>query len=185
MDSSLWNDLFVTGIPLLEKVLRTVLVYVAIAVLLRLVGKRNLAQLNTFDLVVVLLLSNVVQNAVIGPDNSLVGGLIGAAVLLGINAGVVRLAARSETLSRWIDGTPTVIVRDGEYDEATMRRMALRPQDVAEALLKQGARVSEVREAELDPNGAITFDYKDGAQPATRADIDRLMARIDALAARG
>jgi uncharacterized membrane protein YcaP (DUF421 family) len=185
MDTSLWNDLVVTGIPLLEKVLRTVLVYVAIAALLRLVGKRNLAQLNTFDLVVVLLLSNVVQNAIIGPDNSLLGGLVGAAVLLGINAGVVRLAARSERLSRWIDGTPTVIVRDGAYDDAALRRMALRHNDVEEALLKQGAHVADVQQAELDPNGAITFDFRPGAEPATRADIDRLMARIDALAARG
>ena len=70
----IWNDLFVSGVPLLEKVLRTVLVYVAIVVLLRLIGKRNLAQLNTFDLVVVLLLSNVVQNAIIGPDDSLLVG---------------------------------------------------------------------------------------------------------------
>lgn len=185
MDSSLWNDLFVTGIPLLEKVLRTVLVYVAIAVLLRLIGKRNLAQLNTFDLVVVLLLSNVVQNAIIGPDDSLLGGLIGAAVLLGINAGVVRLAARNDTLARWIDGSPTVIVRDGEYDDDALRRMALRRNDVADALLKQGAHVSDVAKAQLDPNGAITFDYREGAEPATKADIARLIERIDALAARG
>ena len=185
MDSSLWTDLVVPGIPLLEKVLRTVLVYVAIAVLLRLVGKRNLAQLNTFDLVVVLLLSNVVQNAIIGPDDSLVGGLIGAAVLLGINAGVVRLAARNDTLARWIDGSPTVIVRDGEYDDDALRRMALRRNDVADALLKQGAHVSDVATAQLDPNGAITFNYREGAEPATKADIQRLIDRIDALAARG
>ena len=185
MDHTLWTDLAVSGIPLVEKVLRTVLVYLAIAVLLRVVGKRNLAQLNTFDLVVVLLLSNVVQNAIIGPDDSLIGGLVGAAVLLGINAVVVRLAARSDTLTRWMDGSPTEIVRDGQYDDDALRRMALRRNDVAEALLKQGAHVSDVARAELDPNGAITFDYREGAQPATRADIDRLIARIDALAARG
>lgn len=184
MDHTLWTDLFVSGIPFLEKVLRTVLVYAAIAVLLRVVGKRNLAQLNTFDLVVVLLLSNVVQNAIIGPDDSLLGGLVGAAVLLGINSVVVRLAARNDTLARWIDGTPTVIVRDGEFEDDALRAMALRRNDVADALRKQGAHVSDVAQASLDPNGAITFDYREGAEPATRADIERLIARIDALAAR-
>ncbi len=177
----IWNDLFVSGVPLLEKVLRTVLVYVAIVVLLRLIGKRNLAQLNTFDLVVVLLLSNVVQNAIIGPDDSLLGGLVGAAVLLGVNAGVVRLSAQNETVGRWLDGQPTVIVTDGEYDEDTMRRLALRHNDVEEALRKQGAHVSDIASAELDPNGAITFDYKPSAQPVTRADIDEVLARLDAL----
>jgi len=89
-----WHDMFSSGIPYAEKAIRTVLVYLALLVLLRLVGKRGLAQLNTFDLVVMMLLSNVVQNAVIGNDNSLVGGLFGAAVLLFTDAVLVRQAAR-------------------------------------------------------------------------------------------
>ena len=84
------SELWTIGIPAADKVVRTVLVYVGLAVLLRLAGKRNLAQLNSFDLVVVLLLSNVVQNALIGPDNSLTGALLGAVVLLAVNAVVVR-----------------------------------------------------------------------------------------------
>src|SRR5437763_7052349 len=106
------HDLFSVGIPLAEKVIRTVGVYLAIAVLLRLAGKRDLAQLNTFDLVVMLLLSNVVQNAIIGPDNSLVGGVIGAAILVAVNAVVVRSAAASPRLERVFEGTPTVLIDD-------------------------------------------------------------------------
>jgi len=180
--NSLWSDLVVMGIPVLEKVVRTIVVYVAIVVLLRLIGKRNLAQLNTFDLVVVLLLSNVVQNAIIGPDDSVLGGLIGAAVLLLINSGVVRIAARNDTVARWLDGSPTVLVRDGEFDDAALRRLAMTRNEVAEYLRKQGAHVSDVKIAQLDPNGAVAFDYKDTAGPVTRKDIDEILARLDALA---
>src|SRR6266511_5215762 len=102
------SDLWTLGVPVAEKVVRTVLVYGGLAVLLRVAGKRNLAQLNSFDLVVVLLLSNVVQNAIIGPDDSLTGGLLGAAVLVAVNASVVRGVARAPRLSRWFEGSPTV-----------------------------------------------------------------------------
>ena len=88
----MWHDMFVTGISYGEKTLRTILVYAAIVILLRLAGKRELAQLNTLDLAVVMLLSNVVQNAVIGNDNSLVGGVYGATVLITVNALFVRRA---------------------------------------------------------------------------------------------
>jgi uncharacterized membrane protein YcaP (DUF421 family) len=178
-----WNDLLVSQIPLLEKVVRTVVVYLVIALLLRLVGKRNLAQFNTFDLVVVLLLSNVVQNAIIGPDNSLVGGLIGAVVLISIDNLVVRLTARSERVARWVDGQPTEIARDGAFDHSALRKLALRRVEVEEAMHRQGVSdITDVELATLDPNGSIAFSLRDSAQPATRADIDRLMARLDALA---
>ena len=93
----MWTDLTHLDISVLDKIIRTVVVYLALIVLLRLAGKRDLAQLNSFDLIVVLLLSNVVQNAVIGPDNSLLGGLIGAAVLIAANAFLVhgRASARA------------------------------------------------------------------------------------------
>jgi len=109
----MWSDMFSLQLPALEKVLRTVLVYGGLAILLRLAGKRDLAQLNTFDLVVMLLLSNVVQNAVIGPDNSLSGGLLGAVVLVGVNAVWVRVVGRSNRLVRLFEGSPTVLVKDG------------------------------------------------------------------------
>ena len=107
----MWADLFQIQIPILEKVLRTVGVYVGMAILLRLAGKRDLAELNTFDLVVMLLLSNVVQNSIIGNDNSLLGGLLGAAVLLAVNAIIVRLAARYTWIAHLFEGKPTDLVR--------------------------------------------------------------------------
>jgi uncharacterized membrane protein YcaP (DUF421 family) len=124
------HDLFTIDIPVAEKVLRTVAVYAGLAVLLRVAGKRDLAQLSTFDLVVMLLLSNVVQNAVIGPDNSLVGGLLGAAALVAVNAAWVRVVARSGMLVRLFEGSPTVLVKDGRYQERVLRRAGLRHGDL-------------------------------------------------------
>ena len=181
----IWNDLFTGGIPLVEKVLRTVLVYLAIVVLLRIVGKRNLAQFNTFDLVVILLLSNVVQNAVIGPDNSLIGGLIGAVVLISINGAVVRATASNERLARIVEGTPTEIATDGHYDLDALHHLGLREIEVEESLRRQGvSSVSAVKSASLEPNGSITLELKDSEQPATRGDIDKLAAQLASIQAR-
>src|SRR5512136_2429398 len=92
------NDMFRLALPVGEKVLRPAIVYVFLVVLLRIFGKRELAQLNPFDLVVLLSLSNTVQNAIIGNDNSVTGGLIGAATLLTINYFVVRFLFRHRRL---------------------------------------------------------------------------------------
>ena len=105
-----------------EKILRTAAVYFAIVVLLRIFGKRELAQLNSFDLVVLLLLSNVVQNAIIGPDNSLLGGLLGAATLLFLNMIVVRVSKRWPWLDHLFEGKQNTIVTDGKYDEQELDR---------------------------------------------------------------
>src|SRR4026208_964269 len=94
------SDLLVPGVPLLEKLIRTVLVYAFLLIGLRVAGKRELSQLNSFDLVVLLLLSNTVQNAIIGNDNSLIGGIVGGTALLAINAFVVRLLFRMGKLDR-------------------------------------------------------------------------------------
>jgi len=95
---TVWNDIFVPGVPLLEKTIRTLVVYGAVLIGLRLAGKRELSQLNPFDLVVLLLLSNTVQNAIIGNDNSVIGGLFGAAVLLLTNHFLVRYLFKSGRL---------------------------------------------------------------------------------------
>src|SRR6187397_916610 len=113
--SAMWTDLTHLDISVLDKIIRTLLVYVTLAVLLRLAGKRDLAQLNTFDLIVVLLLSNVVQNAVIGPDNSLLGGLIGAAVLVGANSFFVHVIRPWRGETALLEGTTTVLARAGEW----------------------------------------------------------------------
>lgn len=179
------HDLFTVGIPLTEKVLRTVAVYAALAGILRVAGKRDLAQLTSFDLVVVLLLSNVVQNAIIGADNSLAGGVLGAVVLVAVNAVVVRAAAASPGLSRLLQGAPTVLVHDGRFDEKALRREGLTKAELAAVLRRQNADdVAQVAEATLNPGGVLVVDLHRDQQNATRADVDRLVRDIEQLSDR-
>lgn len=181
----MWQNLVHLDLSVWEKVVRTVVVYLVLAVLIRVAGKRDLAQLNAFDLVVVLLLSNVVQNAVIGPDNSLLGGVIGAAVLIGVNASVVRSARRSERVSRLLEGTPTTLARDGAWDDRALQREGLRKSDAEAALRRQNANsVHDVEEVSIEPGGAIVTTLREELQSATRADVARLEAKLDALLAR-
>jgi uncharacterized membrane protein YcaP (DUF421 family) len=178
----MWNDLLTLGVSAPEKVVRTIAVYVAIALLLRLAGKRDLAQLNSFDLVVMLLLSNVVQNAVIGPDNSLAGGLLGAAVLVGFNAMMVRLSVRSDRTFRLMEGSPTVLARDGRWDQRALHRLGLRKADVEAALRRQNANgVAEVERVTLDPGGTMVATVAPDYQSATKADLADLSAELHRL----
>src|ERR1039457_6269869 len=112
ISNSMWSQIFALGVPLAEKVLRPIAVYAFLVVVLRVFGKRELAQLNPFDLVVLLSLSNTVQNAIIGNDNSLTGGLIGAFTLLAVNYLVVRFLFRHRRLDQVFEGKPTVLVED-------------------------------------------------------------------------
>jgi len=123
----MWHDMFAQQIPFAEKIIRTVLVYVLIAVLLRATGKRGLSGLNSLDIVVMVLLSNVVQNAVIGSDNSVVGGAIGAVTLVAINAAVNRAALRSDRISRVFDGSDTLLIDRGDVVERAARRIGSTP----------------------------------------------------------
>src|ERR1700674_4747856 len=107
--SKLWTDMFVLGLPVGEKILRSVLVYLFLVVGLRVAGKRELAQLNPFDLVVLLTLSNAVQNAIIGDDNSVTGGVIGATTLLAVNYVVVRFMYTHERLEQLVEGAPDIL----------------------------------------------------------------------------
>src|SRR6059058_3482258 len=101
-----WKDMFVIGLPLAEKILRPIFIYAFLVISLRLAGKRELAELNPFDLVVLLTLSNTVQNAIIGEDNSVTGGLIGATTLLVVNYVVIRFLYGHEKLDRLVEGDP-------------------------------------------------------------------------------
>jgi uncharacterized membrane protein YcaP (DUF421 family) len=182
----MWNEMLTFQIGAPEKILRTVAVYLALAVLLRLAGKRDLAQLNSFDLVVMLLLSNVVQNAVIGPDNSLTGGLLGALVLVAFNAVVVRLSVVSKPLHRLLDGTPTVLARRGQWVPSALVHEGLRQEDVEAALRRQNANtVADTEEVSLQPGGAVLTTILPGRESATKEDVERLAAKLDALLARG
>ena len=176
------SDLWTLGVPVAEKVVRTVLVYGGLAVLLRVAGKRNLAQLNSFDLVVVLLLSNVVQNAIIGPDDSLTGGLLGAVVLLGVNSLVVRIVNRSDLAVRVFEGEEIPLVKDGRFVDRSLRKEGLRRADVEAALRAQNADgAMDVAEATLSPGGSIVVWLKPDQMNATRADVAAIGTRLDAI----
>ena len=178
----MWNDLMHLQVPLADKLIRTIAVYALIALILRFVGKRDLAQLNSFDLVVMLLLSNVVQNAIIGPDNSMLGGAIGAITLVATDAVVVRAMRSSDRLARLMEGTPTVLAKDGHWYEGALRAEGLRRADVDAALRRQNANgIEDVASLSLEPGGAIVTTLLPEAQTATRADIARLEAKLDAL----
>src|SRR3954471_8727881 len=120
MQMQMWHNMFALALPLGEKILRPILVYAFLIVGLRLAGKRELAQLNPFDLVVLLSLSNTVQNAIIGEDNSVTGGIVGAISLLTINWIVVRILFRSPRLNRALEVRPAVLIREGHIDRKAL-----------------------------------------------------------------
>ncbi len=176
------SDIWTIGVPVGDKVIRTLAVYVGLAVLLRLAGKRNLAQLNSFDLVVVLLLSSVVQNALIGPDLSVTGAFIGAAVLLAANAAVVRFVHRFDWAVRVFEGDDVALVRDGMFVDANLRSQGLRRADVETALRAQGADGPlDVAEATLGPGGSIVVWLKPEEQSANKGDVAAILGRLAAL----
>jgi len=175
------RDLLVVQIPLLEKVLRSITVYLFLVLALRLAGKRELAQLNSFDLVVLLLLSNTVQNAIIGADNSLVGGLLGATVLLGANYLTVRLGFRHPAVARTLEGTPTVLVQKGSMLDGNLRRYLITKEELMAAVRRQGARnLEDIELVVLEANGALTVEQHD----RTEQILERLN-RIEGALARG
>jgi uncharacterized membrane protein YcaP (DUF421 family) len=146
--NSIWSDLFTFDIPPTEKILRTVLVYAAVGLLIRVFGRRILAQLNLSDLVVVLLLSNVVQNAIIGADNSLAGGLLGAFTLVAVDYLFDRVVFMIRNSERLFDGRPVTLVKDGQVDTEKLRRVGIREMELTTILHRLGAdRVSEEQNA--------------------------------------
>jgi len=117
--------MFALAAPAWDIILRTALIYLALLIGLRIAGKREIGQMTVFDLVVLLLLSNAVQNAMLGPDTSLVGGLLAAAVLLALNAILARLGRGSPRLRRLIEGSPTLLILHGR--KGSVRRRCRRP----------------------------------------------------------
>lgn len=175
----MWHDMFALQLPVLEKILRTVLIYATVVLLFRLSGKRGLANLNTLDLAVVILLSNVVQNAIIGSDNSVVGGAIGAVTLVAVNAGLNHALARSERLAALVEGHETTVIRDGQLVPAAVRRLALRPSELDHAVrMQDGDDVSDVQTGRLEPGGQLIVTLKTREQGATKADVADLRAQL-------
>jgi uncharacterized membrane protein YcaP (DUF421 family) len=188
----MWGEIFVVGVPIAEKILRPALVYVFLVVALRVFGKRELAQLNPFDLVVLLSLSNTVQNAIIGNDNSLSGGLIGALALLALNYLVVRFLFRHRRLDEILEGAPAVLVEHGCVKQDALAKELLTTAELMTVLHRQGFEtVAEVDRCILQPGG--TFDVKGINPPLEKQEHDEVMralkdlsGKLDALAqARG
>lgn len=178
--SVVFDHMFQLPLPILEKLLRPVVVYLVLVILLRLFGKRELAQLNPFDLVVLLSLSNTVQNAIIGDDNSVTGGVIGAFGLLGINWLVVRVLFRSKKMTRVLEGRAAVLIRNGQLDLRAMERESLTREELQDVIHRQGFQdFHQVHRCELEPNG--TF-YVEGVEPSAADQRHaELLERLDAL----
>jgi uncharacterized membrane protein YcaP (DUF421 family) len=184
-----WHAMFVEQIPLAEKIVRTVITYVLIAVLFRLTGKRGLANLSTFDFIVIFLLSNVVQNAIIGNDDSLVGGVIGALTLVAVNTVVNRLIVVNPVIARVFEGRATTVISDGHVLDGALRRLGVRRSEIEHAIrLQNGDDASEVELGSLEPGGQLVLTLKTAEQTATKADVqaisDRLRRIEDLLSAR-
>ena len=180
---TIWTDMLVSGVPLVEKVLRTIAVYIFLVAGLRLFGKRELGALNPLDVIVLLLLSNTVQNAIIGNDNSLVGGLVGAAVLFIINQALVRYAYRNPRVRRMIEGRTEEVMRDGRIIKAALTRNMITRDELEAAARKQGIEhLNSVECARLELSGSISFTLKEpGELDRVHRDI---VARLTAIEAR-
>lgn len=149
--------MFHLGTPLWEIVVRTVVVYMVVLVGLRVFGKRQLGQMSTGDLVMILLIANAVQNAMVGADTSLLGGIVAAVTLLIVNVLVVRLFARSSLGERIFEGEPTLLIKDGVYQERSIRREGLAVEEVDMAIREHGIEdAAGVRVAYLEPDGTIS-----------------------------
>ena len=178
--SLIFDHMFQLPLPILEKLLRPVVVYLVLVLLLRIFGKRELAQLNPFDLVVLLSLSNTVQNAIIGDDNSVTGGVIGACSLLAINWIVVRVLFRSKRLTRAFEGRVSVLVHNGQIDKKALARESLTPEELLAVIHRQGFEdVHQVRRCELEPNGTFYVEAFDPSAADKRH--AELLTRLDAL----
>jgi uncharacterized membrane protein YcaP (DUF421 family) len=173
-----WKDMFVMGLPLLEKILRPIIVYAFLVISLRLSGKRELVQLNPFDLVVLLTLSNTVQNAIIGEDNSVLGGIIGATSLLVTNYLVVRFLYDHRKLDQLVEGRADVLIEGGKVRTQHLKSELITMAQLGAAARKQGFEsLSEVEQCVLEPGGTLTFL---GKKPGTE-DVrhQELLGKLD------
>ena len=179
---TLSRDMFHMSLPLTEKILRPVVVYLCLVVFLRMFGKRELAQLNPFDLVVLLSLSNTVQNAIIGEDNSVTGGIVGAFALLTINWALMWVLYRAPKVTAVLEGEPSTLIRDGVVDGAELKKQSLTHEELISVLNKNGFNdVENVEVCVLEPNG--TF-YVQGKKPSSdeveRGQMLRALAELSA-----
>jgi uncharacterized membrane protein YcaP (DUF421 family) len=166
---STWTNMFTLDetATWAEKILRPMIVYAVLIVMIRIFGKRELAQLNPFDLVVILSISNTVQNAIIGQDNSLIGGLVGALALLVINYVLARLKFASPTIEFITEGGPKTLIKNGKHDEAAIKSELLTKEDLDIIAHENGLEdCNDIDKLILDPNGSFLVDGKDEIKDA-------------------
>jgi uncharacterized membrane protein YcaP (DUF421 family) len=186
---TLFQNLFTLSddISVLEKIARPILVYIFLIVGLRLAGKRELAQLNPFDLVVLLTLSNTVQNAIIGNDNSVVGGVIGATTLLAVNYIVVRFLYGHEKLDHLIEGRCDMLIENGQILHDRLEKELMTEAALETAAHRQGfASLKDIDRAVLEVGGSISFFPKTPTPDVARhseiiAGFDRISREIEEL----
>ena len=187
VSNTMWHDIFALGAPVVEKMLRPVAVYVFLVVSLRVFGKRELAQLNPFDLVVLLSLSNTVQNAIIGNDNSLTGGVIGAFTLMATNYIVVRFLFKHRRLDQLFEGKPSLLIENGCIRKEALAKELLSKAELMTALHRQGFdTVSDVQRCVLEPGGTFHVQRKSPDTDTLQHGevvtyLKELSAKIDAL----
>src|SRR5437016_1585826 len=180
MDAGLWRDILHPDVSILEKIIRPILVYFFLIAGLRLAGKRELAQLNAFDLVVLLTLSNTVQNAIIGNDNSVGGGLIGAVTLLAINYLVVRFLFKHRRLDEIVEGKSIKLIDRGKIVEKNLARELLTHPELWTVLHRQGfSGVSEVEQCVLEPGGTFAVQRKE--PPRDEIQYAELVRRLESI----
>jgi uncharacterized membrane protein YcaP (DUF421 family) len=166
--------------PVLEKMARPVIIYAFLVIGLRLAGKRELAQLNPFDLVVLLTLSNAVQNAIIGDDNSVTGGVIGAATLLAVNYLVVRFLFRHRRLDEIAEGQPAKLIENGRVRRRALAKELITESELLTVAHRQGfANLKEIETCILEPGGAFFMEGK--TPPPNEARHNDLMAKLDGI----
>lgn len=147
----------------LEIVVRVVVVYATLFLLMRLVGKKHLSELAPFDVLVLLIVSECVQNSMIGDDTSLTGGLVAASTLFALSYLVGWTTWRSKRASRILDGVPKILVRNGVVDDAMLAREMITRADLMEALRKEGiSTFGRVRYAILENDGDIAVAPRRG-----------------------
>jgi uncharacterized membrane protein YcaP (DUF421 family) len=174
------NEMFTLGVPVLEKIARPIIVYVFLVVALRIFGKRELAQLNPFDLVVLLSLSNTVQNAIIGNDNSVTGGLIGAFSLLLMNYLVVRFLFQHRRIDQIFEGTPAVLIDKGKVRRKELAKELLSETELLTVCHRQGfASINDIERCVLEPGG--TFFLKGKTPSADEKFRAEVLKRLDQL----
>ena len=159
----MFDDLFNPKL-LPEVLLRTAVVYFAVLLGMRLAGKREVGQMKPFDLVTLLILSNAVQNAMVGADNSLIGGLAAAAVILVLNYAVGFVRQRWGAAGQILEGSPTLLIHDGQFVTEHVRAENLTEADVMQAMREHGCEeLNQVKSAVLEVDGSISVIQKDQA----------------------